>query len=240
MQSQWNNDGNNLPPRIQWTPPKSKSSKGLVVGIVVGLMAVVIAVGVVIAVARSSSAGNPPADDANDGSKTTSGDETSEADKTDDPDSGSYPKVGEYEVVHVATGLCLTTGPEPNNEERQVIVLGKCGKTYPKVMTWKPVKDRQYTVGLAYTKDNWNACLTADKPADEMGYLFAGQDCGKKDNKDLQTFELSDKGDKQYGIAVAKTGMCLGPLEEKAKKGMAISTVECGDDRLQLFTLKKS
>lgn len=239
MQSQWNNDGNNLPPRIQWTPPKSKSSsKGLVVGIVVGLMAIVIAVGVVIAVARSGDGEKPAADDGKDESSSASGDESSESDKPD-PDSGSYPKVGEYEVVHVATGLCLTTGPEPNNEKRDVIVLGKCGDTYPKVMTWKPVKDRQYTVGLAYTKDNWNACLTADKPADEMGYLFAGQDCEKK-NADLQTFELSDKGDKQYGIAVAKTGMCLGPLEEKAKKGMAISTVECGDDRLQLFTLKKS
>lgn len=238
MQSQWNYNGHDLSPRIQWTPPKSsKISKGLVVGVVIGVMALVILVGVLVAVGRSGDDGKPAAGDGKHESSSGSGDETSEADKTVDPDSGSYPKVGNYQVMHVATGLCLTTGPEPNNEKRDVIILGKCAKTYPEVMTWKPVKDRQYTVGLDYTKDNWKACLTADKPADDMGYLFAGQDCSKKN--DLQTFELADKGDKQYGIAVKKTELCLGPLEESAKKGMAISTVECADDRLQLFILKK-
>lgn len=239
MQSQWNND-KDVPEKMgqAWGKTKAGAGTGRVVAIAAGVVAVVLVVGVLVA---TLSSGDEGGDSGGGGKATGSADAKDEAgggDKGKDPESGSYPKKGDYQVVHGDTGLCLTSGPEPGNKERDVMILGDCGKAYPKKMAWAPAEHRQYTVKLDFAKDNWMACLAVDEPADEWGYLMAGQDCDKKN--DLQTFELWDQGDKKYSIAVKKTGMCLGPLEKAAKKGMAVSTVECsGGDKAQLFSLKK-
>lgn len=239
MKSQWNYNGydtDKLRPAFGKARPRTGLKTGHVVAIAIGVAAVVLTVGVLVATLPAANGTKAAADDTT--KSESGGDEKSEDGGDPDPDSGSYPATGDYQVVHEETGLCLTTGPEPGNEERDVIVLGDCGKTYPKTFTWKVAEDRRYTVELDYTKDNWRACLSADKPADDLGYLMAGQDCDKKN--DLQVFELSDRGGEKYGIAVRVTGMCLGPLEDTAKKGMAISTVECADDdKAQSFTLKQ-
>ncbi|MGH8875924.1 MAG: RICIN domain-containing protein [Stackebrandtia sp.] len=238
MQSQWNNDNDDVPAKMgqAWGKTKAGAGTGRVVAIAAGVVAVVLVVGVLVAMMSAGGGDEKPSDKA----EKTSGASESEADggKEDSGNSGAFPKKGDYQVVHDKSGLCLTTGPEPRNEERSVIVLGDCGDTYPKKMSLKPGEHRQYSIGLDFTKDDWKACLTVDKPADAVGYLMAGDDCDKKN--DLQVFELWDQGDKKYSVAVKKTGMCLGPLDANTKKGTPLNTVECdGGDKLQYFSFKK-
>ncbi|MFG3342855.1 RICIN domain-containing protein [Glycomyces sp. NPDC048151] len=148
----------------------------------------------------------------------------------------TLPADGAYLARQEATGLCITNGPEPGNEARSVMVLGDCAATYPAGLAFASQGGGVYTVGLDFAADDWQACWGADEPADEAGYLTAGQDCA---DTDLQRFQLTGAGADSYTFSVVASGLCLGLLEDAAAEaGAALATAPCDpDDPEQRFAL---
>jgi hypothetical protein len=192
------------------------------------VVAVVLLVAIVAAVIASTNGGD-------EGGGTPAAAETSSA-ATEDQAAPTLPADGAYLARQEATGLCVTNGPEPGNPERSVMVLGDCAATYPAGLAFASQGAGVYTVGLDFAADAWQACWGADEPADEAGYLTAGQDCA---DTDLQRFELTGVGADSYTIAVVASGLCLGLLEDAAAEaGAALATAPCDpDDPTQRFAL---
>jgi len=191
------------------------------------VVAVVLLVAIVAAVIASN--GGDDEDTA------ATGTESSSAASEGDP-APTLPADGAYLARQEATGLCVTNGPEPGNPGRSVMVLGDCAATYPASLAFTSEGAGVYTVGLDFTEDDWQACWGADEPADEAGYLTAGQDCA---DSDLQRFQLTGAGADSYTFAVVASGLCLGLLEAAAAEaGAALATAPCDpDDPAQRFAL---
>jgi hypothetical protein len=197
----------------------------------VAATAAVVAVVLLVAIVAAVIASNNGDDEA----APPGGGETSTAAGEGDP-APTLPADGAYLARQEATGLCVTNGPEPGNPGRSVMVLGDCAATYPASLAFASEGAGVYTVGLDFTEDDWQACWGADEPADDAGYLTAGQDCA---DSDLQRFQLTGAGADSYTFAVVASGLCLGLLEgAAAEAGAALATAPCDpDDPNQRFAL---
>jgi len=195
------------------------------------VVAAVLLIAIIAAVLASGGNGeeDPAAQSAQDATSSAAEDSTGDTAPT-------LPVDGAYLARQESTGLCVTAGPEPGNDARTVMVLGDCAATYPTSLAFTSQGAGVYTVGLDFTEDDWQACWTADGPADEAGYLTAGQDCA---DSDLQSFQLAGAGADSYTFAVVASGLCLGLLEgAAAEAGAALATAECDpDDPNQRFAL---
>ncbi len=195
------------------------------------VVAVVLLIAIVAAVIASG--GDEPKDEA----VQPAGDATSSAAAENGGETApTLPADGAYLARQESTGLCVTNGPEPGNAERSVMILGDCAATYPVNLAFTSVGAGAYTVGLDFTEDDWQACWAADEPADQPGYLTAGQDCA---DSPLQQFQLTGAGADSYTIAVLASGLCLGILEgATAEAGAALATAACDpEDPNQRFAL---
>jgi hypothetical protein len=192
------------------------------------VVAVVLLIAIVAAVVASNGGG--------DESAPPTGETESPTAATEGEAAPTLPADGAYLARQEATGLCVTNGPEPGNEARSVMVLGDCAATYPAGLAFASQGGGVYTVGLDFAADDWQACWGADEPADQAGYLTAGQDCA---DTDLQRFQLTGAGADSYLIAVVASGLCLGLLEDAAAEaGAALATAPCDpDDPEQRFAL---
>ncbi|HZE38567.1 MAG TPA: hypothetical protein VE172_07100 [Stackebrandtia sp.] len=240
MTSQWNNNFGQQPPPV---PPgrdsfknnrRGRTSTILAVSIAVVAVAVIVGVLTITWFSQKHTPGG-----AADDSSSASHDATSDADASKaggTADDGHYPDKGSYRLKQVASDLCMSWGPEKGNKQREVTVFADCAKATPK-LTWTPQSKREFVVTMAFAKPAWTACLTADPPATKPGYLFGAKDCTK--GAPLQTLVLTAEGSGEYILQVKSTKMCLGPLEQEAKRGMAFSTEKCSDaDKALRFTLE--
>jgi hypothetical protein len=224
-----------LPDRIQTALAGLRDRIGAnrAVAATAAVVAVVLLVAIVAAVIASGGGGEDPDPQAAD----PGGDETSSAAPQQGGDPApTLPADGAYLVRQEASGLCVTAGPEPGNEARTVMVLGDCAATYPASFAFTAASSGVYTVGLDFTEDDWQACWGADEPADQPGYLSAGQECA---DSDYQRFQLAGAAADSYTVAVLASGLCLGLLEgATAEAGAALATAACDpDDPNQRFAL---
>ena len=211
VRSQWNNDDE----PTAWGDAPAQSGRGLsgkVIAIAGGVVAVVLVIAFVAAMtAKGSDSDAAPAADSSGGS----------------PETGTtgVPSDGVYSVGLASADQCLVNGPEKGNDGREVTVLGDCGDVYP-MLTLTRAESGGYTVGMDFSEDDWQACLTVDSPGDDTGYLVAGQDC--EDGSALQTFTLKPLDELDFAI-VTSTGMCLEPLNSTLDAGTALATADCDD-----------
>jgi hypothetical protein len=145
-----------------------------------------------------------------------------------------YPADGWYRVQQSASGLCLTTGPEPGNEGRTVVVLGHCDDPNPdafQVVAWD---EGVYVFNMHFS--DWSACMGADSPADQEGYLMAAYGC---EFTETQFWELEPLGDGLYSIATSASGLCVGVLDGRWNDhGEPLATNSCDSgDAGQQFRL---
>ncbi|GAA1665880.1 hypothetical protein GCM10009830_09350 [Glycomyces endophyticus] len=219
-----------LPDRIQSSLAGLRDRIGAnrAVAATAAVVAVVLLVAVVAAVVAASGGDEEQADP---GAATT----TAAPDQERSP-APTLPADGAYLVRQEASGLCVTAGPEPGNEERTVMVLGDCAATYPAAFAFTAASSGVYTVGLDFAADDWQACWGVDEPSDQPGYLSAGYECADSDH---QRFQLAGAGDTAYTVAVLASGLCLGLLEgAAAEAGAALATAACDpDDPTQRFAL---
>lgn len=216
-------DGND--PMMQHRAKYQRSQKTRAIAAVIGTLSLVAVIAVVVVVLNlPEGASGEPENEAASESKSK-------------PETADYPSEGDFLVTHLETGSCLTSGPEPGNKDREVTVLGDCDDPYPKVLTFKPEDGHVYTVEMDFTKKDWQACWTVDQPADDEGYLTAGQDCGGE-NRHRQRIELTMGADDAAVMSLPGTGYCLGPFQYKSEAGQAIATVDCHSHKSeQLFKL---
>ncbi|MBO3735000.1 RICIN domain-containing protein [Glycomyces niveus] len=150
------------------------------------------------------------------------------------PPSPAYPDDGWYQVKQEASGLCLSTGPEPGNEGRTVVVLAGCGSAHPSTIQVVAWDEGVYVFNLHFS--DWSACMGADAPADQEGYLMAAYGC---EFTETQFWELEPQGGGVYTIATSASGMCVGMLEGRSSSSgepTATDTCDAGD-ATQRFTL---
>jgi hypothetical protein len=150
------------------------------------------------------------------------------------PPAPQYPDDGWYQVKQEASGLCLSTGPEPGNEDRTVLVLAGCGSANPSTIQVVAWDEGVYVFNLHFP--DWSACMGADAPADQEGYLMAAYGC---EFTETQFWELEPQGGGVYTIATSASGMCVGVLEGRsATAGEPTATDTCdAGDATQRFTL---
>jgi hypothetical protein len=146
----------------------------------------------------------------------------------------SLPGDGWYQVKQEASGLCLSTGPEPGNEGRTVVVLAGCGSANPSTIQVVAWDEGVYVFNMHFP--DWSACMGADAPADHEGYLMAAYGC---EFSETQFWELKPLGDGVYTIATSASGMCVGILGGRsATAGEPTATDTCDSgDATQRFTL---
>jgi hypothetical protein len=220
-----------LPDRIQHglTGLRDRIGANRAVAATAAVVAVVLLVAIVAAVLASGGGDTAP----NAGAATESA--AAETGAAGEP-APTLPADGAYLARQESTGLCVTSGAEPGNPERSVMVLGDCADTYPASLAFASEGAGVYTVGLDFTADDWQACWGADEPADAPGYLTAGYDCA---DSDLQRFQLTGVGADSYTVAVLASGLCLGLLEDAAAEaGAALATAPCDpEDPNQRFAL---
>ncbi|MGH8878883.1 MAG: RICIN domain-containing protein [Stackebrandtia sp.] len=238
MDSQWNTDHDKPQPvnpfaqgasnqqggqpAVPWASSGNANRRGAgkIIAIAVAVVAVVLIVALVVAMVAKGS------DDAGGAAPAESGDAATESAKVE------YPADGEHALRLDAANACATEGTEPGNDSREVTVLGDCGDIYP-AMTFTQVGEGQYTIGMDFTEDDWQACLTVDEPADDDGYLLAGQDC--EDGSPSQVFTLTPL---DSGFAVmTSTDMCLEPLGSELEAGTPLATASCAGSASQRFTV---
>lgn len=150
------------------------------------------------------------------------------------PPEPTYPGDGWYQVKQEASGLCLSTGPEPGNEGRTVVVLAGCGSTNPSTIQVVAWDEGVYVFNMHFS--DWSACMGADAPADQEGYLMAAYGC---EFTETQFWELEPQGGGVYTIATSASGLCIGMLEGRSSNaGEPTATESCdGSDSAQRFTL---
>jgi len=146
----------------------------------------------------------------------------------------TYPADGWYQVKQEASGLCLSTGPEPGNEGRTVVVLGDCGATNPSSLQVVAWDEGVYVINMHFS--DWDACMAADAPADQEGYLIGAQSC---EFTETQFWELAPQGGGVYTIATSASGLCMGILGSRsATAGEPTATDTCDSgNSTQRFTL---
>jgi hypothetical protein len=146
----------------------------------------------------------------------------------------SLPGDGWYQVEQEASGLCLSTGPEPGNEGRTVVVLAGCGSANPSTIQVVAWDEGVYVFNMHFP--DWSACMGADAPADHEGYLMAAYGC---EFSETQFWELTPLGDGVYTIATSASGLCVGILGGRsATAGEPTATDTCDSgDPTQRFTL---
>lgn len=159
--------------------------------------------------------------------------DTPEASEEEAPEP-TYPDDGWYQVKQEASGLCLSTGPEPNNEGRTVVVLGDCGSANPSTLQVVAWDEGVYVFNMHFS--DWDACMGADAPADQEGYLMAAYSC---EFTETQFWELDPQGGGAYTIATSASGLCVGMLDGRsASAGEPTATTGCdAGDATQRFTL---
>ena len=150
------------------------------------------------------------------------------------PPAPAYPADGWYQVKQEASGLCLSTGPEPGNEGRTVVVLAGCGSANPSTIQVVAWDEGVYVFNLHFA--DWSACMGADAPADREGYLMAAYGC---EFTETQFWELEPQGGGVYTIATSASGLCVGMLAGRsASSGEPTATDSCdAGDATQRFTL---
>ncbi|WP_158630322.1 RICIN domain-containing protein [Glycomyces terrestris] len=223
-----------LPDRIQdaLTGMRDRIGANRAVAATAAVVAVVLLVAIVAAVIASGGGPAPQAgDDASASAATESGTAPEAAPGEHAP---ALPADGAYLVRQESTGLCLTLGPEIGNETRTVVVIGDCAATEPAAFAFAAQGAGVYTVGMELP--DWSACLGVDAPGDGDGYLTAAYECA---DDDLQRFQLTERGDDTYAVAVTATGLCLSLLwQAEGVAGEAIGTTDCDDaDPHQRFAL---
>jgi hypothetical protein len=146
----------------------------------------------------------------------------------------SLPADGRYQLEQEASGLCLSTGPEPGNEGRSVVVLADCGAANPSTIQVVAWDEGVYVFNLHFP--DWSACMGADAPADQEGYLMAAYGC---EFTETQFWELAPQGDGVYTIATSASGLCVGLLAGRSPTaGEPTATASCdAGDATQRFTL---
>ncbi|THV40135.1 RICIN domain-containing protein [Glycomyces buryatensis] len=153
---------------------------------------------------------------------------TTKAEETKEEPEQGLPADGHYQVVQDASGLCMSTGPEPGNESRTVVVLGDCGSAYPSSLQWSAWDEGVYAVSMDFSNDDWQACMGVDAPGDQSGYLVAGYGC---EFTETQFFELKPAGGGKYLIENSAAGLCLGILSDASSNaGTAIATADCDSE----------
>ncbi len=168
-------------------------------------------------------------------------DDDAEEEPTEDAGAGSAPEppgTGFYRVRQEASGLCMTLGPEPENEGRTVTVLGHCEDAYPDLQ-WEAEDAAEeanvYVVEMHFDDDT--DCLGVDYGGDETGLLMAAYGC---EWVDTQHFRLEPLGGGGFLIRPSSSEhLCMGMLpEQPAEQGRAIATAECdAGDAEQRWTL---
>jgi hypothetical protein len=156
------------------------------------------------------------------------------ATESEDPPPPAYPADDWYQVKQEASGLCLSTGPEPGNEGRTVVVLAGCGSANPSTIQVVAWDEGVYVFNLHFS--DWSACMGADAPADQEGYLMAAYGC---EFTETQFWELEPQGGGVYTIATSASGLCIGMLEGRsasAGEPTAMDSCDAGD-ATQRFTL---
>jgi hypothetical protein len=150
------------------------------------------------------------------------------------PPAPTYPDDGWYQVKQEASGLCLSTGPEPGNEARTVVVLADCGSANPSTIQVVAWDEGVYVFNLHFS--DWSACMGSDAPADQEGYLMAAYGCEFSEH---QFWELEPQGGGVYTIATSASGLCMGILGSRsATAGEPTATDTCdSEDATQRFTL---
>jgi hypothetical protein len=166
---------------------------------------------------------DPPADTA---------EETESQTREPEPE---YPADGWYQVKQAASGLCLSTGPEPGNEGRTVVVLASCGSANPSTLQVVAWDEGVYVFNMHFA--DWSACMGADSPADQEGYLMAAYGC---EFTETQFWELEPLGGGEYTIKTSASGLCVGMLSGRsAAAGEPTATDSCDSgDATQRFTLQ--
>lgn len=146
----------------------------------------------------------------------------------------SLPADGWYRLEQEASGLCLSTGPEPGNEARHVVVLGDCGSADLPAIQVTAWDEGVYVFNMHFP--DWNGCVVVDGPADSEGYLMGVADC---EFIETQFWELTALGDGVYTIATSASGLCMGILEGRsANAGEPTATDTCDSGNgTQRFTL---
>ncbi|MEU5873476.1 ricin-type beta-trefoil lectin domain protein [Glycomyces sp. NPDC047369] len=145
-----------------------------------------------------------------------------------------YPADGWYQIKQEASGLCLSTGPEPNNEGRTVVVLASCGSTNPATLQVVAWDEGVYVFNMHFS--DWSACMGADAPADQEGYLMAAYSC---EFTETQFWELTPLGGGEYAIKTSASGLCMGILEGRSStSGEPTATDSCDSgNAAQRFSL---
>ncbi|MGH8875923.1 MAG: hypothetical protein ACRD0P_01035 [Stackebrandtia sp.] len=214
MQSQWNNNSEDVPAKMgkAWDKTKAGAGTGKVVAIAAGVVAVVLIIGVVIA---TIGGGSGTVDEGADKSSA----KNSEAADDSKPDA-SYPKEGEYEIQVQHSGFCVGTDKQ-DGEDREVLVQQSCKDVVPKITLKTTPVNGVYTVGLSYEKENFDACLAAD--SEKVGDLLGPQQCSK--GKDQQ-FSLEAAGDKSFNL-LTSGGKCVGVPEGSADSGAMFAVSKC-------------
>lgn len=150
------------------------------------------------------------------------------------PAEPEYPADGWYQIKQEASGLCLSTGPEPGNEGRTVVVLAGCGSANPSTVQVVAWDEGVYVLNLHFS--DWSACMGADAPADQEGYLMGPYGC---EFTETQFWELQPQGGGVYTIATSASGLCVGILEGRSSSaGEPTATDSCdAGNTTQRFTL---
>lgn len=159
---------------------------------------------------------------------------TAEETEEEEEPEPTYPADGWYQLEQEASGLCLSTGPEPNNESRTVVVLADCGSTNPSTLQVTAWDEGVYVINMHFS--DWTACMGADAPADQEGYLMAAYSC---EFTETQFWELVPQGGGVYTIKTSASGLCVGILDSRsATYGEPTATDGCdADNAEQRFTL---
>ncbi|GAA1665889.1 hypothetical protein GCM10009830_09360 [Glycomyces endophyticus] len=163
------------------------------------------------------------------------------ADTAEEPESEApepepeYPSDGWYQIKQEASGLCLSTGPEPNNESRTVVVLASCGSTNPSTLQVVAWDEGVYVFNMHFS--DWSACMGADYSGDQEGLLMAAYSC---EFTETQFWELDPLGGGEYLIKTSASGLCMGILDSRsANAGEPTATDSCDSGNSeQRFTLQ--
>ncbi|THV22046.1 serine/threonine protein kinase [Glycomyces paridis] len=152
---------------------------------------------------------------------------------TDPDDEGpNLPGSGVHRARQAASGLCMTWGPEPGNEDRSVMVLGDCSDTEPD-LNWVE-SGGAYEIEMR--RSDWTPCLTVDEGGTEDGMLLGMDGC---DGLDAQTWVLVPAGNAFQMRTEASDSLCLAVLKSSdADEGDALALQNCNaSDAKQQWTI---
>lgn len=136
-----------------------------------------------------------------------------------------YPVDGLYQIRVENSGMCLSTGPKRDDEQRTVLVQQPCEAAWPDLQLTE-IEDGTFTVVLMFNDRGWEKCLGVEAPGTEPGADFGGVDC--RDSK-LLSFKLKALPDGQYQIGVPAGELCMGVKKRSAERGAPFETTRCDE-----------